>query len=320
MIVKVGFVGTGGIANWHLEHLSKIEGIKITSLCDIKREKAEATAKKYGGRVYTDYEKMLEEEKLDALYVCLPPFAHKNVEILAAEKGIHLFIEKPIGLSLKKVKEVESQILKNKIITSIGYQRRYQESTNKIKSLLKENEPGLFMGYWMGGMPQVSWWRRKEMSGGQIIEQTTHIFDLARFFFGEVEKVFAIGRKGLMKEVENYNIEDASAVTLLFKNGLMGTIYSACFLSCGGMVGMAIYFKDMSVRYDGGLQIIKSKEVRKIDFNDDPGVLEDQIFIEAVKTKNSSRIKSTYSDALKTLALTLAAEESIKTGKVINLK
>jgi len=319
MVVKIGFVGAGGIANWHLGHLSKIEDADIVSLCDVKRERAEVTAKKYGGRIYTDYEKMLKEEKLDALYVCLPPFAHENVEILAAEKGIHLFVEKPIGLSLKKVKEKESAIRNNKIITSVGYQRRYQEGINKIQSLLKENKPGLFRGYWMGGMPGVSWWRRKEMSGGQAVEQTTHIFDLARYFFGEVEKVFATEKKGLMKEVENYNVEDASAATLIFENGLMGTIYSACFLSCGGEVGMTIYFKDMVVKCNGNLEIIKPKETRKISFSDDPGLLEDQIFIEAVKTKDTSRIRSTYSDALKTLALTLAVNESIKTGKVINI-
>ena len=261
---------------------------------------------------------MLEEERLDAFYICLPPFAHEDVEILTAEKGIHLFIEKPIGLSLEKVKEVDLHISKNKIITSVGYQKRYEESVNKIQSLLKENESGLFLGYWIGGMPGVSWWKRKKMSGGQVIEQTTHIFDLARYFFGEVEKVFATEKRGLMKEVENYNIEDATAVTLIFENGLIGTIYSACFLFCGGRVEISIYFKDMVVEYNNeGLQITRPKEIRKLTFSDDPGLLEDQIFVQAVKTKDTSRIKSTYSDALKTLALTLAVDESIKTGKAV---
>ena len=58
MAVKVGLVGTGGMANEHLEHLSKIREVEITSLCDIKRERVGATSKKYGGKIYTDYEKM----------------------------------------------------------------------------------------------------------------------------------------------------------------------------------------------------------------------------------------------------------------------
>ena len=113
MAVKVGFVGAGGIANWHLGHLSKIEDADIVSLCDVKRERVEVTAKKYGGRIYTDYEKMLKEEKLDALYVCLPPFAHENVEILAAEKGYYRLMDaisligdlKPSASSTFDVKE-----------------------------------------------------------------------------------------------------------------------------------------------------------------------------------------------------------------------
>lgn len=319
MAVKVGFVGSGGIANWHLEHLSKIK-TKIVCLYDVNRERVETAAKKWKAKSYTDYERMLEEEELDVLYICTPPFAHGDVEILAAEKGIHLFVEKPIGLSLKKIREIESVVIKNKIITSVGYQKRYEDTVDKIRSILKKNTPGLFMGYWIGGMPGVDWWRRKEKSGGQLMEQTTHIFDLARYLFGEVERVFAVEKKGLMEDVRNYNIEDASSVTLVFESGLIGTIYSACFLSCGDKIGMNIYFKDRVIEYDGGIKIVKPNQQTKIFSSLDTGLLEDQVFIEAVKTKDTSRIKSTYSDALKTLALTLAADESMRTGRVVDIR
>lgn len=320
MAVKVGFVGTGGIANWHLEHLSKIRETKIVCLYDVNKERVEAAAKKWEAKPYADYEKMLDEQELDALYICTPPFAHGDVEISAAEKGIHLFIEKPIGLSLKKVKEIEVAFIKNKIVTSVGYQRRYEDTVDRIRSILKDNTPGLFMGYWMGGMPSVDWWRRKEMSGGQLIEQTTHIFDLVRYLFGEVEKVFAVEKKGLIKDVKNYNIEDASSVTLVLKSGLVGTICSACFLSCGGKVGMSIYLKDRVIEYNREIKIIEQNQEVKISSSIDAGLLEDQIFIEAVKTKDTSRIRSTYSDALKTLALTLAADESMRTGRAVKVR
>lgn len=165
MTLRIGFVGAGWIANWHLEHLSKIEGTKIVCLCDVNKERVEVTTKKWKAKSYTDYERMLKEQDLDVLYICTPPFAHGDVEISAAERGIHLFIEKPIGLSLKEVKEIEIAIMKSKIVTSVGYQKRYEDTVDQIRSILKENTPGLFMGYWMGGMPSVDWWRRKEMSG-----------------------------------------------------------------------------------------------------------------------------------------------------------
>jgi predicted dehydrogenase len=319
MALRIGFVGTGGIANWHLGHLSKIEGTKVVSVCDVNKERVEAAAIDWKAKPYTDYERMLNEQELDALYICTPPFAHGDAEISSAERGIHLFIEKPISLSLNKAKEIEISIMKNKIITSVGYQRRYEDTVDKIRFNLKGSIPGLFMGYYLGRIPGVDWWRRKEKSGGQMIEQTTHIFDLARYLFGEVKNVFAVERRGLIEDVKDYNIEDASSVTLVLESGLVGTIYSACFLSYAEKVGMDIYLKDRKIEYDGGIKIIELNQERRISSSTDAGLIEDQVFIEAVKSGDSSNIKSDYSDGLKTLEVTLAANESIKKEKVIKL-
>ena len=101
-------------------------------------------------------------------------------------------------------------------------------------------------------MPQVPWWRRKEMSGGQAVEQTIHVTDMARYLFGDVISVYAAGRTGLMTDVPDYNIEDSSAATLVFENGLAATIFSACFLSGGrGKGGIDIFTKDMNIEYRG---------------------------------------------------------------------
>ena len=80
--MRIGFVGTGGIANYHLEHLVKIKEAEIVALCDVAEERAKGAAKKYGGTAYSDYKKMLDKEKLDALYICVPPFAHQSQELL----------------------------------------------------------------------------------------------------------------------------------------------------------------------------------------------------------------------------------------------
>ena len=83
---------------------------------------------------------------------------------------------------------------------------------------------------------------------------------------------------------------------------------------------MNIYFKDRVIEYDEGIKIVEPNRETKIFSLIDAGFLVDQVFIEAVKTKDASRIRSTYSDAMKTLALTLAADESMRTGKVIEVR
>ncbi|MCD6221984.1 Gfo/Idh/MocA family oxidoreductase [bacterium] len=320
MKVKVAFIGCGGIAGVHIDSLSKMEDVEFVSFCDVVEEKAKQRAEQFGGNVYTDYKKMLDEVEIDACYICVPPFAHEEQEEFCIEKNIPFFVEKPIHLDLNKAKEISEKVKEKNLITSTGYQDRYQDIIAYIKPFFKEGNLGIFAGWWVGGMPGIYWWRRKEMSGGQIVEQTTHIYDMTRYLIGEPVEVFAVKRKGLMKDVENYNVEDASAVDIYFDNGVVGTIFSGCFVKiAGGKVGIDFYFSDKFVEYTEREKVVinygnKIEEIYEDSLKIIPK--EDRTFIDAVKTKNSSSIKSTYEDAVKTLVFTFAANKSIETGKV----
>jgi len=321
MKVKVGFIGTGGIANTHIQRLAKIEDVKLTSFCDVVKEKAENSAKKYGANSYTNYEEMLNKEKLDAVYICLPPFAHTNQEILACEKKINIFVEKPIALSEEKASQINEAVKKSGVISSVGYMYRYSDIVNKAKKETNNKRIALLLGYYLCPMPGVSWWRVKNESGGQIVEQTTHIFDTARYLAGDVDKVYARGFKGLMKEVENYSVDDASSVILQFKNGAIGNISSTCILSKNWNSGMEVIIKGTRIQLllsQNILRITNEKE-EEIKTKVDPYLIEDEVFIEAVKSGDPRKIKSPYSDALKTLRVTLAANASIEKGEIINL-
>ncbi len=84
MSVRIGFIGTGGIAQRHLQTLSKNSDAQLVAYCDLDVERAQKAAKEYGGNAYRDYEKMLDREELDALVICIPPFAHGDIELAAA--------------------------------------------------------------------------------------------------------------------------------------------------------------------------------------------------------------------------------------------
>jgi len=321
MSVRVGFIGTGKIANRHIEKLTRIKEAKLVSFCDVVREKAEKLARKYGGRAYTDYYEMLDEESLDAVYICLPPFAHADQEILAAEKGINLFIEKPIALNLEKARQINETIEKAGIISSVGYVYRYSDIANRAREEVGDKEIALLLGYYLCSMPYPDWWKVKDASGGQIVEQTTHIFDLARYFAGEVDRVYAQRSRGLMSEVENYSVDDASCVSLHFKSGTIGNISSSCLLKKGGHWGIRFIGKDLEINLllsSHLLNINKESEV-KIRATQDPYEQENQAFIEAVKEGAPTKIKSPYFDALKTLELTLAANTSLERDEVVTL-
>ncbi|MGB9677179.1 MAG: Gfo/Idh/MocA family protein, partial [Candidatus Ratteibacteria bacterium] len=225
-------------------------------------------------------------------------------------------------LNKNKAKKILEKIKEKNLITAVGYQDRYQDIIAYIKPFFSEKTLGFFTGWWVGGMPGVYWWRRKEMSGGQAVEQTTHIFDMARYLVGEPVEVFSAKRTGLMKEIENYNIEDASAVSVYFEDGTFGVIFSGCFLKVGGKCGLDFYFKDKVIEYTERqkININYGNKIEEIYEKGDLLLKEDTAFIEAIKTKNSSLIKSSYEDAYKSLVFTLCANESMEKNKVVKIK
>jgi len=193
MSVKIGFVGTGGIANSHLGGLSKIAGVQIAALCDAVEGKARTTAERWEqrkkeenlafeviGAPYTDYREMYSKEDLDAIYVCLPPDSHEDVEIEAAKAGLHMFVEKPVNLYVEKGIEAAEAIDKAGVITSVGYQSRYSNNADAARKFLADKTIGMVVAESFSGVAggDTHWWRVMERSGGKLHEQTTHQLDM----------------------------------------------------------------------------------------------------------------------------------------------
>lgn len=320
MAVRIGFVGTGGIANHHMRNLAEIPEAEMVAFCDVVEEKALTAATTYGGKAYGQYEDMYDNESLDAVYICVPPFAHQHQELAAIDRDLPIFVEKPVATSMEIAQTIEKAIVDKNLVSAVGYHWRYMDTTERAIEYLGDEPVGLALGSWMGGMPGVSWWRVMQQSGGQIVEQTTHIFDLARHLLGEVESVHATARTGLMEDVEQYDIHDASITNLRFKNGAVASITSACMLSAGNQVGLDLYQKEQVLRLaHSTLTIDKAEHSEVLELGNNPTRAEDQTFLQAVQSGDASAIRCDYSEAVKTLQLTLAATESAIDGRVITL-
>jgi len=319
MGVRVGFVGVGGIARAHIVALAQMDDVELVAFCDVQEDRARAAAAEFKGTAYTAHQDMLEREGLHALYVCVPPGFHTDAEIIAARKGIHLFIEKPVAVTLRKAREIEAAIKEAGVISSVGYHWRYQDSTRLAREKLADRTIAMVLGYWMGGLPGVPWWRVMAQSGGQMVEQTTHIFDLARYLAGEVRRVCAMAALRTMRDVPNLDVSDVGTVVLEFDNGAIGTISNTCCLDFGYRVGLNVICRNLVVEIDGGARILEAGRVEEVRNKTDVRVLQNRVFIDAVKSGKRDAIESNYSDAVKTLAVTLAANESVETGKVVDI-
>ena len=318
--VKLGFIGTGGMAGAHMNNLKdNFEDVEFSAMCDISEDRAKQRAEEFGGNAYTDYRVMYEKEDLDAVYICTPPFAHGEQERIACEQGIAMFIEKPIHSELEPAVIINEDIERSGVITSVGYHWRYGGNAQNAKAML-EAQPQILgaLGYWVGGLPGTPWWRVRAQSGGQHVEQTTHIFDLARFLVGSDGKtVHGVAASGSMTDVENYDVDDISMVNIEFQNGSVANIVSCCAMEGFGRVQLEVFTRGLVVTVGGPNQVNRGGETEPL--SNEGGQDRDRVFIDAVKSGDSSQILSPYSDALETLRIMLAASTSFRTGKAVDL-
>ncbi|MCS7180551.1 MAG: Gfo/Idh/MocA family oxidoreductase, partial [bacterium] len=233
------------------------------------------------------------------------------------------FIEKPIHLSLEKANEIKEKIEKKKLITSVGYVLRYFDVIAQLKNLLLDEKIGIIRGRYYGEVPgagQKIWLIKKNMSGGQLIEQATHIVDLMRFFCGEVDEIFAYKFDGINNKIyRDYDVEDGLTMIMKFKNGIIGNL-TCTWLWKGFESDVEIVGKDVIFYYKGNsIEVNKGDRSEKYISNIDPMYEEDLAFIKSVIEKNPQYIKSDYKDAFETFKITIKAHESILKGEPVKL-
>jgi predicted dehydrogenase len=158
-----------------------------------------------------------------------------------------------------------------------------------------------------------------EQSGGQFVEQCTHLVDLSRYFMGEITEVSAYRTSGFMKDVPDFNVDDAMVVNLRFASGALGSYCTGCF-PLGGhtQAGISLNLSTSRNRvifeswdFAGKIHSGES-EIVDLPLDTDPFYTQNKAFLDAIATKDASLILSSYEDAMRTLAVTLAANESAR--------
>ncbi len=321
--MRIAFIGNGGIARSHADGLAKRDDVTFVGAYDVSAQRAKDFAGLYGGTPYADIEEMLDQSKPDAAWICLPPFAHGEAEMALLARGIPFLVEKPISNSLDTARRICDEVERSGVLAGAGYMTRYRRSVSRVRDVLAEDPAILLHGGWVGGTPGVPWWRVKAQSGGQIVEQTTHIFDLVRYIVGEPKLVYATGTRGFVTHMPNYDVEDASAVAIQFESGAVGSLMSTCASYAGGGVHLTVATKEHYITFTGwehSVVIRKSAlEEERIGGEQDIFAIEDAAFIEAVQTGKRDLLRSPYADAVKSLAFCLAANKSLETGEPVEV-
>lgn len=324
MTLQIGIVGTGWFSGVHADIIAKMDGVKLQAVCGTSQDKAERMALRYGAAGYDNVVQMLDAEHLDAVYICVPPMAHGEIETQLIQRGIPYLVEKPIGLDTELPRSILKQVNEAKLLTSVGYHFRYQQNAIRLKDSLGGHKTGIVLGRWMDSMPGVPWWRQQGGSGGQFIEQTTHMVDMLRFVAGEVEEVYALyGNRIKHEQAEGVEVADVGTVTLKLSSGVVANISNTCIMPDGSGLSQngLTFYTDQGI-LDWNSQRLRITEPGvKTDYAESgsPYVRETEAFIHALRTGDRSRILSDYADAVKTQTVTCAALESATSGKPVRI-
>ena len=336
MTVKVGFVGCGARATREMQDLVQMPNVKIAALCDVSEEAVAAGVGRFNqsqppdkqvtAPAFTDTKRMLDAVDLDAVYVALPPFAHGAIEHAIIDAGKAIMIEKPLGVDMPTTREIDAHIREKGVVNAVGYQGRYGGVIDQARDLLKGVPIGLVMAMRLSGLPGKLWWRIQEQSGGMLIEQHTHGVDLMRYLAGDVATVYAAAGTQLLKEVPQLSIDDVSAASVTFVSGAVGTIVNSCAVqvrmlpNINGYVHVVAKDLVLAVASDS-LQVMRPGQERQ-EFKserEEGNFKMNQAFIRAVETGDRSGIRSTYSDSLKTHAITVGAVQSARDGRPVDV-
>ncbi|MBZ4674183.1 MAG: iolX 1 [Spirochaeta sp.] len=223
-----------GAGNMGMKHTNVLLGLDVTieSVCDISEVSLEAYKQRFKGRLeqvkyYQDFDQMLASSQADMVIITLPPFAQDGQFEKAAEAKKHVFIEKPIALTPERGLSMVRAAQNNGIISSVGFHMRQGAVYRYIKQLMKEGKAGkpvLFQALYSCNSLHTPWWRDKEKSGGQILEQVIHLYDLGRSLLGEPQGVSARMQNICHNNIENYTVEDVSSSLTAYASGAIGTI------------------------------------------------------------------------------------------------
>jgi len=309
--VRIGIAGAGYIAGRHAGHLAELPDVEIVAVADPQVERAQRLADHVGAQVLGDAVDLVKHPALDALYLCVPPSVHGDLEVAALERGLPLFIEKPLAVDVGTADRVAAAVAAAGVPVATGYHWRYLDTLELARRLLRDRPPRMLLGAWLDKAPRTPWWGRQALSGGQTVEQVTHLLDVARILAGEVVSLHAEGARG---DGGPGDILDVCTAALRFDSGAVGSLSSTCVLRGGHRIGIEVFApglaltltEDRLVVDDGSGPVVHEPAV-------DAMARQDRAFVDAVLGRGDD-IRAPYAEALRThrlaVAIATAAEAS----------
>ena len=321
--VRIGMYGAGGhCVTQHLPNLKSFENVEVVAIADIDGDRARQAAADFGvPSSYADGLQMVEEASLDAIWSLVPAAARPDVEIAAAERGIHLFCDKPQTLDMKQALDMDEALRRSGVLGTVCFRERYRPLFQEAKRLLEDKEVSHIRFQQVHDLPSAQpdidtpGWENAIELHATFLGWGPHAIDYCRFVSG----LDIVRAQAFFCEPERFQLPTSTVSNFVMSNG---ATMSMTFLHTSPHQPddepLFLFY------YEGGYLAIR-KHLPGIEMNGElvfkaeefqPWRELDRVFVNAISTRDGSALLNDFSDGLKTHAPLLAAWESSQRGGV----
>jgi len=331
--INIGIIGAGRIGKIHAENIvSFMPNGKLRAIADVNlTPEIKAWAKNLGvATVVKDPTALLADKDIQAVLICSSTDTHADFVVQAAKAGKHIFCEKPVDLTVKKVRAALDAVKKAGVKLQVGFNRRFDHNFRRVRQLVESGAVGELQLVKISSRdPAPPPPAYVAVSGGIFLDMTIHDFDMVRFQTGgEVEEVFATGAVLIDKGIGKAGDVDTAIVTLRFANGALGVIDNSRKAAYGydqrvevfGSKGAAVAENDApsTVKLSNDRGVIGDKPLYFfLERYKDSFVVEMRAFLDAVINNKPTLV--TGEDGLQDLRVGLAAKLSLAEKRPVKL-
>ncbi|OGU35470.1 MAG: inositol 2-dehydrogenase [Ignavibacteria bacterium GWB2_35_6b] len=331
--ITLGIIGAGRIGKVHTENIAyRLPEAKIKTIADVNIEEAKKLADKLQiAETTDDYKKIITDKEINAVVICSPTDTHAQYIIEAAENKKDIFCEKPIDLTIEKIKEALDAVVKHNVRLMVGFNRRFDSNFSKVKQMVTEGKIGdPHILKITSRDPQPPNLNYVKISGGLFMDMAIHDFDMARFIVGsEVVEVFAKGEVLVDKKIGELGDIDTAVTVLKFANGALGVIDNSRKASYGYDQRIEIFGSKGMVNIsnnkpDSHTYLNETGEHSSLPLNffmdryTESYCTELKMFIDSLI--NNSPLPVVGEDGLKAVEIALAAKQSLIENKPVQLR
>lgn len=329
-MVRVALFGCGRIGQVHAESVAAQPRAELAWVCDPMEAPARALAERFGARSTADVGAVLGDGAVDAVIVASPTPTHVDLLVASVKAGKAVLCEKPIDLDLARVDACWAEIGSLSPTVMVGFNRRFDRSFREIRDRIRAGD--------IGRLEQVAIISRDPApppreyvatSGGLFRDMAIHDFDMARFLLGDVVEVQAMGANLIEPYIEEAGDIDSAVVVLRAAGGALAHITNSRRCSFGydqrveafGSTGMLSAHNQLptSVRYAGADRSEAAAPYLSF-FRERYGATypaELDHFVTSVET--GGQPEPTFADGRAALVLADAADESLRTGRAVEV-